>query len=199
MNPSADVDNIIYIYSDVGCGMVINGDVYTGASGCAGETQIAYNGLQTDEKSYLKEFTYLRPWGVDLGIVHEAKKALENGEETEISNLVKGKAGAITKEIVIDAAKKGDRLALELLENAGKSLGVRIAYMIDLLNPALVIIGGGMEIAGDLLFEPIKNTVKKFAFEEPASNVKIVPTFLGEDAIVMGAAALAAREVFIQA
>ena len=71
--------------------------------------------------------------------------------------------------------------------------------MIDLLNPSLVIIGGGMEIAGDLLFEPIKNTVKKFAFEEPASSVKIVPTFLGEDAIVLGAAALAAREVFIQA
>jgi len=42
-----------------------------------------------------------------------------------------------------------------------------------------------METAGDLLFEPIKNAVKKFAFEEPASIVKIVPTFLGEDAIVM--------------
>ena len=199
LNPSADVDNIVYIYSDVGCGMVINGDVYTGTSGCAGETQIAYNGLQTDEKSYAKEFTYLRPWGVDLGIVHEAKKAIEKGEETEISSLAKGKTGSITKEIVMDAAKKGDKLALELLENAGKDLGVRIAYMIDLLNPSLVIIGGGMEAAGDLLFEPIKKTVKKFAFEEPASIVKIVPTFLGEDAIVLGAAALAAREIFIQA
>ena len=199
LNPSADVDNIVYIYSDVGCGMVINGDVYTGTSGCAGETQVSYNGLQADEKSYVKELTYLRPWGVDLGVVHEAKKAIEKGEKTEISDLVKGKVGAITKEIVMDAAKKGDKLALELLENAGKSLGVRIAYMIDLLNPSLVIIGGGMEIAGDLLFEPIKNTVKKFAFEEPASSVKIVPTFLGEDAIVMGAAALAAREIFIQA
>ena len=199
LNPSADVDNIVYIYSDVGCGMVINGDVYTGTSGCAGETQVSYNGLQTDEKNYAKEFTHLRPWGVDLGIVYEAKKAVEKGSGAEMLELVKGKAGAITKEIVIDAAKKGDKLALELLENAGKNLGVRIAYMINLLNPSLVIIGGGMEAAGDLLFESIKNTVKKFAFEEPASIVKIVPTFLGEDAIVLGAAALAAREIFIQA
>ena len=179
--------------------MVINDDVYTGTSGCAGETQIAYNGLQTDEKSYVKELTYLRPWGVDLGVVHEAKKAVEKGTGAGILDLAKGNANNITKEIVINAAKNGDKLALELLENAGKSLGVRIAYLIDLLNPSLVIIGGGMEIAGDLIFEPIKNTVKKFAFEEPASIVKIVPTFLGEDAIVLGAAALAAREIFIQA
>ncbi len=199
LNPSADVDNIVYIYSDVGCGMVINGDVYTGTSGCAGETQIAYNGLQTDEKSYSEEFTYLRPWGVDLGIVHEAKKAVSNSQATEILNLVKGKAGAITRETVIEAAKKGDKLAIGLLENAGKNLGVRIAYMINFLNPSMVIIGGGMEMAGDLLSEPIKDTVKQFAFEEPASIVKIVPSFLGEDAIVMGAAALAAREIFIQA
>ena len=132
-------------------------------------------------------------------MVYEAKKAIDKGEKTEISDLAKGKAADITKGMVIDAAKKGDKLALELLENAGKNLGVRIAYMIDLLNPSMVIIGGGMEVAGDLIFEPIKRTVKKFAFDEPASIVKIVPTFLGEDAIVLGAAALAAREVFIQA
>ena len=131
--------------------------------------------------------------------MHEAKKAIEKGEETVILDIAKGKAAAITKETVIDAAKKGDKLALLLLENAGKNLGVRIAYMINLLNPSLVIIGGGMEIAGDLIFDPVKNTVKKFAFEEPANTVKIVPTFLGEDAIVLGAAALAAREIFIQA
>ena len=179
--------------------MVVNGDVYTGANGCAGEIQIAYNGLQSDEKSYAKEFTYLRPWGVDLGIVGEAKKAAAKGQAAGIMGLVKNKAEAITKEIVLDAAKKGDKLALELLEKAGKDLGVRIAYMIDLLNPSMVIIGGGMEAAGDLLFDPLKKAVKEFAFEEPASVVKIVPSFLGEDAIVMGAAALAAREIFIQA
>jgi predicted NBD/HSP70 family sugar kinase len=199
LNPSADVDNLIYIYSDVGCGMVINGDVYTGTSGCAGETQIAYNGLQSDEKSYVKELAYLRPWGVDLGIVHEARKAIENGAAPGMSELVKGKTDKITKENVIIAAKKNDKVALEILENAGRNLGVRIAYLVNFLNPSMVIIGGGMESAGDLLLEPIKNAVKKFAFEEPVSMVKIVPSFLGENAMVMGAAALAAREVFIRA
>ncbi len=199
LTPAADVDNLIYVYSDVGCGMVINGDVYTGSNGCAGETQIAYNGLQTDEKSYVKELTYLRPWGVDLGVTHAARRAAEKGEAPEILKLANGKTEMINKDTVIEAAKKDDKFAIELLEFAGRELGVRIAYMIDLLNPSMIIIGGGMEAAGDLLFQPIKNAVKKFAFEEPASVVKIVPSFLGENAIVMGAAALAAREVFIQA
>lgn len=199
LNPSADVDNLLYIYSDVGCGLVIYGDVYTGASGCAGETQVSYNSLQAGEKSPVKEYTFLRPWGVDLGVVYEAKKAIEEKAETEILDLAKGKADAITKETVINAAKKGDRLAIELLEKAGTNLGVRIAYMINFLNPNMVIIGGGMETAGDLLLDPVKTAIKKFAFEEPAGAVKITPSFLGENGIVLGAAALAAREIFIQA
>ncbi len=199
LNPSANVDNLVYVYSDVGCGMVIYGDVYTGSSGCAGETQVSYNSLQAGEKSSVKEYTFLRPWGVDLGVIYEAKKAIEEKTETEILALAKGRADAITKETVINAAKKGDRLALELLEKAGTNLGVRVAYMINFLNPDMVIIGGGMETAGDLILDPVKTAVKKFAFEEPASIVKIAPSFLGEDAIVMGAAALAAREIFIQA
>lgn len=199
LNPGADVDNLVYMYSDVGCGMVVNGDVYTGASGCAGETQIAHNGLQTNEKDYVKEFAYLRPWGVDLGVAHEARKAAKAGAAGDMLELAKGKAENITKDTVINAAKKGDKEAVALLEKAGGDLGVRIAYMINLLNPSLVIIGGGMEAAGDMLFDPIKNAVKKFAFEEPAAMVKISPSFLGEDGVVLGAAALAAREIFIQA
>ena len=199
LNPSADVDNLVYVYSDVGCGMVINGDVYTGSSGCAGETQIAYSGLQSDVRSFAEEFTHLRPWGVDLGIVFGARQAIDKGLTTEILNIAKGKVEKITKEGIIEAAKKGDKLALELLERAGQNLGIRIAYMINFLNPTMIIIGGGMETAGDILFEPIKTAVKKFAFEEPTAIVKIVPSFLGENAIVMGAAALATREVFIQA
>ena len=140
----------------------------------------------------------MRPWGVDLGIVQEAKKAIKKSVSTEILKLAKGDADLITKDIVIQAAKKNDKLAVELIANAGKNLGVRIAYMVNLFNPAVVIIGGGVEKAGDLLLDPIKETVKKFTFEEPSNIVKITPSLLGEDAVLLGAAALAAREVFIQ-
>lgn len=198
LSPGADVDNLLYVYSDVGCGIVINSDVYIGSSGCAGETQLAFNSLQKDEKNAIKEYTYLRPWGVDLGITFEAKKTVEKGVATEILTLAKGDKDGITKDMVIAAARKGDKLALELIENAGRNLGIRIAYMVNLFNPSLVIIGGGMEKAGDLLMDSVKLAVRKYAFEEPAAAVKIIPSYLSEDAIVLGTAALAAREVFIQ-
>jgi predicted NBD/HSP70 family sugar kinase len=198
LSPGADVDNLLYVYSDVGCGIIIHGDVYIGSSGCAGETQLAFNGLQKDEKSAVKEYTYLRPWGVDLGIAYEARRAVEKGVATEILTFAKGDKEQITKDMIIDAARKNDRVALELIENAGRNLGIRIAYMVNLFNPALVIIGGGMEKAGDFLMDPVKLAVRKYAFEEPAAAVKIIPSFLGEDSIVLGTAALAAREVFIQ-
>jgi glucokinase len=61
-----------------------------------------------------------------------------------------------------------------------------------------VVIGGGVEKAGDVFMDPVRETVKRFAFEEPASIVKIIPSILEDNAVVLGAAALAAREVFIE-
>lgn len=198
LNPVADVDNLLYVYSDVGCGMVLHGDVYIGSSGCAGETQLAFNGLQQDEKNSMKEYVYMRPWGVDLGTVYGIKKAIEKGQATDVLKLAKGDKEAITKEMIIESAKKGDKLAREVIEAGGNNLGVRIAYMVNLFNPAVVIIGGGMEKAGDMLLDQVKTAVKKYSFEEPSSVVKIIPSYLEENAVVLGAAALAAREVFIR-
>ncbi len=199
LNPSADVDNLIYVYSDVGCGIVIYGDVYIGASGCSGETQIVFESLQSDEKSYLKEYAFMRPWGVDLGVVAEARKEALKGMASGIIDLASGDSMAITIENVIGAARNNDKSAVDILQRAAGNLGVRVAYYVNFLNPAVVIIGGGMERAGDIFMDPLKSTVSKFAFEEPYSSVKIMPSMLGSSAIAMGAAALAAREVFIQA
>jgi predicted NBD/HSP70 family sugar kinase len=202
LNSGADVDNLVYAYSDVGCGIIVHGDVYIGSSGCSGETQIVLESRQSDEGAYLKKHTkhtFMRPYGVDLGVVAEARRLAAEGTKTDILTLAGGNAGAITKENVIAAAKKNDEVALELIRTAGKNLGVRVAYFVNFLNPAVVIIGGGMEKAGDIFIDPLKNAVRRFAFEEPMNIVKIVPSLLGENAVVMGASALAAREVFIQA
>lgn len=198
LSPGADVDNLVYLYSDVGCGMIVHGEVYPGASGCAGETQLVFANLPKDDKKGPKEYTYLRPLGVDLGIVSEAQAVVEKGGAPELSGLVKGDAKRITKEMVVEAAKKGDKTARDLVACAGRHLGVRIAYMVNLFNPEVVVIGGGVEKAGDVFMDEVKAAVKKLAFEEHASMAKIMPSLLEEKAVVLGAAALAAREVFIQ-
>jgi predicted NBD/HSP70 family sugar kinase len=199
LNPSSDVENLLYVYSDVGLGIVTQGEVYCGSSGCAGEVQLVFGGHRKDDKSTPQEYVHLRPWGVDLGVTDEAKKAVTKGLSTDILKMAGGDTDKITKEAVIEAARKKDKIAMEIISAAGSNLGVRVAYLVNLFNPDIVVIGGGIEKAGDVFIDSVKNAVKKFAFEEPASIVKIIPSMLEDNAVVLGAAALAAREVFIEA
>lgn len=194
-----DIEDMLYIYSDVGCGIIIKGDIYCGAGGSAGEIQLSLNEEELEKMNISpKGFSYLKPLGVDLGIVAKAKERVEEGVGTKIVELVNGKIEEITLDTVIKAAESGDKVAIELIENAGINLGTRIAYLINLFNPEVIVIGGGIEKAGEVLLGPIRRTVRKLAFEEPANRVRIVPSVLGEDAVALGAASLVLREIFIQ-
>ncbi len=198
LNPSSDVDNLLYVYSDVGLGIVTQGEVYSGSSGCAGEIQLVFDSLQKDEKSAMKEYVHMRPWGIDLGIVDEAKRAIAKGLSTDILKAAGGDTNKITKENIVEAARKKDKVAMDIISSAGSNLGIRVAYLVNIFNPDIVVIGGGVEKAGDIFMDALKDTIKRFAFEEPASIVKIIPSLLEDNAVVLGAAALAAREVFIE-
>ena len=79
------------------------------------------------------------------------------------------------------------------------NLGIRIAYLVNLFNPEVVVIGGGVEKAREIILDPIRKTVKKLAFSEQANIVKIIPGAMGENSVSLGAASLAIREVFLKA
>ncbi|MDD5747231.1 MAG: ROK family protein [Candidatus Omnitrophica bacterium] len=192
----AEIENVLYMFSDVGCGIIIKGEIYAGAGGSAGEVQLNV-GREGDELT--KELGMFRPGSINLGIVESAKTALKEGKETKVRELAEGKVENVTADLIIEAARQNDPFAIELLEKAGLNLGVRLAYLINLFNPEIVILGGGMERAGDLILEPIKRMVRRLAFEEPASMVRIIPSRLGENAVSLGAASLVIREIFIHA
>jgi predicted NBD/HSP70 family sugar kinase len=194
-----DIEDVIYMYSDVGSGIIIKGGIYCGASGSAGEIRINYprNG---EYLKLSKNLSFLLPLGLDLGLVSQAKKLIEQGGvNSSIGGVSSKNLDNINAENIIDAAKSGDTLAIELLEDAAVNLGVRVAYLINLFNPEIVIIGGGIEKAGSLFLEPLRRTVRKWAFEEPANVVKIIPAHLGRDSVALGAASIVIRDVFIKA
>ncbi len=196
-----DVNNVLYFYSDVGCGIIIKGDIYTGAGGSAGEMQLNLTNPEADELKLSKEkgICIFRPvGGVDCGITRNAKGLIKEGAQTKISELVNGKLDNIDTQVVIKAAKLGDKVALELIENAAVNLGIKIAYFVNVFNPEVVIIGGGLEEAGEFLLSKIRKTVKTYAFEEPASLVKIVPARLSDNAVSLGASLLVMRELFAE-
>ena len=193
----ADVENMLYIYSDVGCGIIIKGEIYSGAGGSAGEIQLAVEQPGGGELPLPSdELYYLRPLGVDLGMIQEAKNIISKGIGTKILEFANGKMDDISLDDVIKAAGEGDKVATDLIETAGIGLGTRVAYLINLFNPEVVVIGGGIEKAGELILESIRKAVRKLAFEEPATRVRILPSGLGEEAVSLGAASLVLREVF---
>ncbi|MBN1871730.1 MAG: ROK family protein [Candidatus Omnitrophica bacterium] len=193
------IEDMLYVYSDVGCGIIIKGDIYCGASGSAGEIQLSISPKEAEKaKLSSNELSYLRPMGIDLGIISRAKESIQQGVGTKIVETIDGKLENLTLEKIISSAESGDKLAIGLIESAGINLGTRISYLINLFNPEVVVIGGGIEKAGELILEPIRRTVKKFAFEEPANKVRIIPSALGEDAVALGAASLVLRDVFTQ-
>lgn len=191
-------DNLIYLYSDVGASLIFNGHIYWGSGGSAGEIGI-YAPSADDYVSWIKSppFVLSNVW--DLGLASQARKLVEEGHPTTLRELVDGQAESISLYTVLRAAHDRDPLARELVEHAAMQLGIRIAYLVNLLNPEVVVIGGGIERAGSVLLEPVWRAVKKYAYEEPASLVDVLPAQLGEHAAALGAACWVIRESFIQA
>src|SRR3989339_242974 len=198
------IKHLVYMFSGVGCGIMINGEIYTGAGGSAGEGSI-YN--PKEEKPFncsAGKACFLKRWDIDFGMAQEARRRIAEQSDAKeegkrILELANGEVKNIHLKHIFQAAKESDPLALELLDQAAKQLGIKIAYLVNFLNPEVVIIGGGLEEAGDVFLNTVRSTVSAWAFEEMVSNVRIVYSTLGENAVSLGAASLLMRQVFCQA
>ncbi len=191
------VKNFVFINvgMGIGAGVVINGELFYGESNCTGEighTTVDYNG----PKCSCGNNGCLEVMASGPAVTKRAIKAIKEGEKSLISELVNYELNQISAEIVATAANQGDKLGRSIMEETGEYLGTGVANIINLFNPELVIVGGGVAQAGDLIFEPLKKAVQKRAFSVSAEVAKIIPVSLGKDCTVIGAAALVLKEIF---
>jgi len=124
-------------------------------------------------------------------VAKEAIRRIRQGERSSLIEIVAGKIENITAEKVEVAARGGDSLALDIISRAAIYLGVGMVNLVNIFNPEMIIVGGGMAKMGDLLLNPARQVVKERAFQLSAQAVRIVPAQLGEDAGVLGAAIFA--------
>jgi predicted NBD/HSP70 family sugar kinase len=192
-----DVRNMVYMFSGVGCGILINEEIYRGANGAAGELGI--NSAHATKDYSFKIATQLGRWEMDIGMVRHARERIEKGEPSVLKEYVKGDLTQLTFREIVKAVKEKDGVAMKAAEQAGQDLGKKIAFIVNLLNPEVVVIGGGIEDCGAVLLDSIKNTVKEWSVEEAATQVKIIPSAFGENAVALGVVGIVAREVFAQA
>lgn len=197
------IKNLVYMFSGVGCGIMINGEIYTGATGSAGEVSIYNPKEETPFTCQAGSPCFLKRGEMDFGMVEEARARITASDNAKaiakrLLELSDNEAGNISLRYIFQAAKENDILASELVGRAARQLGIKIAYLVNLLNPEAVIIGGGFEEAGEGFLNIVRSTVQDWAFEEMSSSARIVYSTLGENAVSLGAASLVMRRVFSQ-
>ncbi|WP_226000422.1 ROK family glucokinase [Paenibacillus sp. BJ-4] len=173
----------------VGGGIIINGKIYQGFSGMAGE--IGHMSVVPDLEAIqcgCGKMGCLETVSSATGIIRMAKDAVERGDRTSLAL-----EDQIAAKEVFDAAKAGDEVALRIVNRAAFYLGKSMAAVAAVLNPELFIIGGGVSKAGDFLFEEMRRVYTKLAPEPLQQGVSIVPAVLGNDAGIVGAAGLLLR------
>jgi len=192
--------NILYMFSGVGCGIMINGELYRGSQGYAGEISV-YNYKEQDIFNCESGSPcFVKRWDMDLGVVEELKTILlqEKDKAAEFFKIASTNINNLDLKSIFTAARLKNELALKVLEGAAKRLGIKIAYLVNLLNPQVVVIGGGFEESGEEFLNKIRSTVADWAFREVTSGLKIVYSQLRENAVAMGAASLVLEKVFAQ-
>ncbi|HTZ11456.1 MAG TPA: ROK family transcriptional regulator [Candidatus Margulisiibacteriota bacterium] len=200
LNLEQGYKNVIYMFSGVGCGIILNGEIYRGAQGYAGEVSI-YNFKEQDLfNCEMGNGCFIKRWEMDMGIIDDVKSRLSRDKElaAKFFKLTSSTQENVDLKSVFIAARSKDPIASSALDTAAKRLGIKIAYLINLLNPQVVIIGGGLEEAGEEFLNKVSSTVKDWAFREASENLKIVYSQLRENAVALGAASLVMQKIFAQ-
>ncbi len=182
------------IGTGVGGGLVVNGKLHMGIGGTAGELghqTIDYNGPRCGCGNY----GCLEAFASGPAISALGLKAVVQGLTTDIGKLVDYDLNKITPDIIARAASQGDIIAQEIYTQVGTYFGIAIANILVTISPRKVVLGGGVAAAGDLLFEPIRKTVRERVSVVPVNQVEIVPAQLGNNAGIMGLASWAAHNL----
>ena len=171
----------------IGGGIVVDGKLLHGASDVAAE--IGHITIETNgRRCGCGNDGCLEAYASGPAIARRTIEAIESGAESSIGAMVGGALDRISAQTVYDAAGAGDPLALEVVQDTAKYLGVGVANLINILNPEVVVICGGVTQAGDRLFTPLRREVTRRAFRPAVQACRIVPGLLPGTAGVVGAA-----------
>ena len=173
----------------IGAGIISGGRILHGHEDIAGA--VGWFGLDPDFKAEYAAMGCFEAEASGNSLARKARERLGQGRASSMPDLAGGRLEAVTAEVVAAAARAGDALALEIVAEAVAYLGMGIANIVSLLNPEIVVVGGGLVHAADVLLEPVRREVGRWAQPLAARGVRIELSGLGEDAGLYGCGRLA--------
>jgi glucokinase len=172
----------------IGGGIVLDGRIFHGASDIAGE--FGHMSIDsTGRRCKCGNYGCLEAYASGSAIADRAVEGIEVGAETRLPEYVNGELDTITAQVVYDAAHDGDEYALEVIEDTARFLGTGVANLINIFNPEIAVICGGVTAAGERLFAPLRKEVALRAFKPAVEMCRIVAGELAGTAGVYGAVA----------
>jgi len=179
----------ITIGTGIGGGLIFDGKLYHGSSDGAGE--IGHTTIDpTGRRCKCGNYGCLEAYASGPAIAERAREELEVDGDSILLEMVEGDASRITAQIVFEASKRGDVVATQVVRDTAHFLGVGVSNLINVLNPDIVVIAGGVTQAGDLLFDPLRAEIKRRAFKSLVDACRVVPGALPLSAGVVGAVAI---------
>ena len=179
----------ITLGTGIGGGIIAEGQIYRGSGGFAGE--IGHLILLPDgppcgcgKKGCLEALSS------GLAIAREGRLFLESGGGGILREIAGGEDEKLTAAHVFEAARKGDKGALKIIERAAFFLGLALSHVVNILNPEIITLSGGLAQSGELFFSKIRRYLHEAAVLPSAEMVSLVPALLGEEAGVIGILAL---------
>jgi glucokinase-like ROK family protein len=190
------VDNYLFVKigTGIGCGIMIRGQVYRGIDGCAGD--IGHINVDPDGPvCACGNSGCLEAMFGGAALVRDALAAARSGASPPLAERLAGKQ-AITPEDVGQCTAEGDPVAIGLIRNGGRRVGLVLAGLVSFFNPSMIVIGGGLAGLGHLLLAEIRGVVYRRSLPLATGNLPIVLSELGPSAGAVGAAVMISDHVF---
>lgn len=176
---------MVTLGTGVGGGVILGGKIVTGSNGAAGEIGHITVSYDETESCNCTKHGCLEQFASATGIVKETRRLLEkSGEASSLRNV-----GVLSAKAIFDAAKEGDSLALQSVEQLGRYLGIALSHVAAVVDPEAFVIGGGVSKAGEMLTEVIKKHYEQNVMLALKGKEFKLAT-LGNDAGIYGSAKL---------
>lgn len=181
----------------VGLGIIVDGKLYNGSTGFAGELshiQVVENGnlcicgkrgcLETVTSAYV--------------IVHEAIRGIKENRISQLTEQFRGRTQELKPEDIIHAAKAGDEFSIHLLHHVGLALGKGLSITLQLLNPGIIVLGGPISAANQYVLTSIQQSLNKYCLEQIHANTRVVVSDIWEQAGLMGVTTMLYQKLFAE-
>src|SRR4030042_1704755 len=192
------VDNLIFVKmgTGIGAGIICDGKIYRGTSGCAGD--IGHIGVdKTGPLCSCGNNGSLEAMAAGPAIAGASLEAAQAGKSPILLEYYERNGNILRAEDVGNASREGDALAIEVIRESGQFIGDVLASLVNFYNPGMIVIGGGVSNIGDLLLSSIRQTVLRRSLPLATRDLLIVFSEIGPDAGVIGAINLAMDNIFI--